>query len=228
MVLMALMRRSQVPANQPRSQLKLKKEYSLFYVLAVLTGARKQIFLTFAPWVIVTIYNKPTQVIATLILIGGVVGILIQPFLGKLIDRLGERTILMAEALLLVPVCLAYGFSKFVFSANTAFLITCACYLIDQVLMSVGMARSTYMKKIAVQASDIQPALSASVTIDHFFSIGVALIGGVIWNKLGFQYVFLMGVLIAAGNFIATRMICIPKSSTSQPAIIDEPVTIKD
>jgi hypothetical protein len=43
--------------------------------------------------------------------------------------------------------------------------------------MSVSMARSTYMKKIALQASDIQSALSASITIDHFFSIGIALIG---------------------------------------------------
>ena len=125
----------------------------------------------------VTIYGKPTQVIATLILIGGVIGILVQPMLGKLIDKLGERTVLMAEAVLLIPVCLAYGFSKSIFSIDTAFLITCACYLIDQVLVSVSMARSTYMKKIALQEADIQPAISASITIDHFFSIGIALIG---------------------------------------------------
>lgn len=227
-VLMTLMTKSSVKLAPPKEFLRLRKEYSLYYILAVLSGARKQIFLTFAPWVIVTVYGKPTQVIATLILIGGVIGILVQPLLGRLIDKLGERTVLMAEAVLLIPVCLAYGFSKSIFSIDTAFLITCACYLIDQVLVSVSMARSTYMKKIALKKEDIQPALSLAVSIDHFFSIGVALIGGVIWNWLGFQFVFLMGVVIAVGNFFSTMQIRIPKAAASQPVVIDEPVTLKD
>jgi MFS family permease len=205
---------------------KLRKEYSLYYALSVLSGARKQIFMTFAPWVIVTIFNKPTQTIATLVLIGGVVGILFQPLLGKLIDKVGERAVLMSEAVLLVPVCLAYGFSGSVFSENTAFLITCVCYLIDQMLMSVGMARSTYMKKIAMQNADIQPALSAALSIDHFFSIGVALIGGVIWNKLGFQYVFLFGVFIAIINFFTAMRVKVPNKEVPGGAL-PEPLELK-
>ena len=132
------------------------------------------------------------------------------------------------QAVLLIPVCLAYGFSKSFFSVDTAFLITCACYLVDQVLVSVSMARSTYMKKIALQKEDIQPALSLAVSIDHFFSIGVALIGGVIWNHFGYQFVFLMGVVIAVGNFFSTMQIRIPKLTTKQPVVFDEPVTMKD
>jgi hypothetical protein len=97
------------------------------------------------------------------------------------------------------------------FSAGAAFLIVCICYLLDQMLMSVGMARSTYIKKIALQAADIQPALAASVTIDHFFSITVALLGGLIWTEFGFQYVFLLGVLIAIVNFVAARQVHVPK-----------------
>jgi len=221
MVLVGTMKRSEVKSVTRRVFLKLRKEYSLYYGLSVLSGARKQIFMTFAPWVIVTIFDKPTQTIATLVLIGGVVGILFQPLLGRLIDRLGERTVMMAEAVLLVPVCLAYGFSKSIFSNETAFLITCACYLIDQVLMSVGMARSTYMKKIALQSADIQPALSAALSIDHFFSIGVALIGGVLWNKLGFQYVFLFGVFIAVLNFFTAMRVRVPKKETPAGTIPD-------
>ncbi|MDO9121491.1 MAG: hypothetical protein Q7U31_06895, partial [Anaerolineaceae bacterium] len=186
------------------------KEYTLFYVLAVLFGSRKQIFITFAPWVIVTVFGKPTQTIATLIVIGGVFGILFQPLLGKAIDKLGEKIVLAAEAVLLVIVCLGYAFGKTLFSMDVAFYIACGCYLLDQVLMSVSMARSTYMKKIALQDSDIQPALSASITIDHFFSISIALLGGVIWNRFGFQYVFIMGVLIAIINFFAAMRIKIP------------------
>ena len=193
-----------------RTGLKLRREYGLFYLLAVLFGSRKQLFITFAPWVIVTIFHKPTQTIATLITIGGVFGIVFQPFLGRAIDKFGERTILMAEALVFVVVCLGYGLSGSLFSDNTAFLIVCGCYLVDQVLMSVGMARSTYIKKIALQPSDIQPALSASLTIDHFFSIIIALLGGVVWSVFGYQAVFLAGTVIAALNFYFASRIRIP------------------
>jgi len=210
MVMMALMKPSKVEKVNTKTFLKLRKEYTLFYVLSVLYGSRKQIFMTFAPWVIVTIYGKPTQTIATLLIIGGVIGILFQPLLGRAIDKLGEKVVLASEAVLLVFVCLGYGFGKSIFPVNVAFIIACVCYLLDQVLMSVSMARSTYMKKIALQDSDIQPALSASITIDHVFSISIALLGGVIWNHFGFQYVFLMGVLIAVINFFATMRIKIP------------------
>lgn len=197
-------------STAPRTFLKLRREYTLYYMLSVLSGARKQIFITFAPWVIVTIYDKPTQVLATLYTIGGIIGILFQPLLGKTIDRLGERFVLTTEAIALVFVCLGYGFSGSLFAENTAFIITCVCYLLDQMLFSVGMARSTYMKKIALDPTDIQPALSAAVSIDHVFSIGIAMLGGLIWNQFGFQYVFLMGMLIAFTNYFVARLIRLP------------------
>lgn len=196
--------------TRPREFLKLRKEYNLFYLLNVLSGSRKQLFITFAPWVIVTIFNQPTQTIATLMTIGGVIGIIFQPFLGRMIDKLGERFVLASEAVLLVFVCLGYGFSKFVFPAGIAFIAVCVFYLFDQMLFSVSMARSMYIKKIALQPEDIQAALSAGVTIDHIFSILVALLGGVIWNTFGFQYVFLLGVVIAVLNFFVVLQIQVP------------------
>ncbi|MEM3018483.1 MAG: MFS transporter, partial [Candidatus Bathyarchaeia archaeon] len=63
----------------------------------------------------------------------------------------------------------------------------------------------------AVDPSHVQPALTASVAIDHVFSISVALLGGIIWNLFGYEYVFLMGSLIAVANFIAAWHIRIPK-----------------
>jgi len=191
--------------------LKLRREYRLYYILAVLFGSRKQLFITFAPWVLVTIFNQPTQTIATLMTIGGVIGIVFQPFLGWAVDRIGERFVLASEAVLLVFVCFGYGFSRSFFPEKTAFLIACGCYLLDQMLLSVGIARSTYIKKIALDPADIQPALTASVTIDHFFSIAIALIGGAIWNTFGYQYVFLMGVGIAVINFFAAIRVRVPK-----------------
>ena len=195
----------------PAMYLKLRREYRLFYFLAVFHGSRKQLFMTFGPWVLVTIFHQPTQTIATLLTIGGVIGILFQPFLGRAIDRLGERIVLVSEAVLLVFVCFGYGFAKFLFPEGVAFLIICVCFLLDQMSMSFGMARSTYMRKIALQVNDIQPALTVSVTIDHIFSISIALLGGVIWNAFGFQYVFLLGMFIAIGNFFAALQVRVPK-----------------
>ncbi|MBN1372997.1 MAG: MFS transporter [Anaerolineaceae bacterium] len=197
---------------QPSGEiLKLKKEYRLYYILAVLYGSRKQLFITFAPWVLVTVFNQPTQTLATLITVGGIIGIIFQPILGRAIDRFGERTVLISEAVLLVFVCFGYGFARSFLPEGTAFLVVCGCYLLDQMLMSVSMARSTYMKKIALKPDDIQPALAAGVSIDHIFSISLALLGGVIWNQFGYQYVFLMGVVIAAINIFAASHIRLPK-----------------
>jgi predicted MFS family arabinose efflux permease len=211
--------------QKPKTFLRLHKEYRLFYVLNILTGSRKQIFLTFAPWVIVTIFKQPTQTIATLLTIGGVVGIISQPMLGRAIDRFGERLVLQVEAVMLVIVCLAYGFSRFVFPERTALLCVCAAYLLDQILMSVNMARSMYMKKIAMDESHVQPALTAGVTIDHIFSISIALLGGLIWSLFGFQYVFLIGIVVAALDFLAASLIRIPPRRLSPEEEIIIPIS---
>jgi len=214
----AAMMFSMTPEDNQRSRsfLKLRREYRLYYLLNILSGSRKQIFITFAPWVIVTIFNQPTQTLATLMTIGGVIGIVFQPFLGRMIDKLGERFVLASEAVLLVGVCLGYGFSKFILPAGVAFIAVCVFYLLDQMLFSVSMARAMYIKKIALQPEDVQPALTAGVTIDHIFSILVALLGGLIWNSFGFQYVFLLGVAIAVINFFVALQVRI-SPSLSQP-----------
>lgn len=215
--------------DQPQKSekfLKLHKEYRLFYILNILSGSRKQIFITFAPWVIVTIFLQPTQTIATLMVIGGVIGMLFQPILGKAIDRYGEKLIMQAEAVLLVVVCLGYGFSKFVFPPTTAFLMVCGFYLLDQMLMSVSMARSMYIKKIAKQDEDVQAALTAGVTIDHVFSLTIALLGGVIWSVFGFQYVFLLGIVIAGLNFIAVGFVRIPQRGVPEKDSVSIPIGV--
>ena len=193
--------------RQPHLFLKLHKEYKLYYLLAILYGTRKQLFITFAPWVIVTIFNQPTQTLATLITLGGVIGILFQPFLGWATDKKGERFVLVLEAILLALVCLGYGFVRSIFQESIALFLVFVFYLLDQMLMSVNMARAMYMKKIALRPEDVQPALTAAVTLDHVFSITIALVGGVIWTTFGFQYVFLMGVGIAILNLLAALKI---------------------
>ena len=201
------------PIIERRGFLQLHKEYRLYYILNVLSGARKQLFVTFAPWVLVSVLGQSTAIMATLFTIGGVIGILFQPLLGWAIDKFGERIVLASEAVVLVFVCLGYGFAKFIFPENTAFLVVCGCFLVDQMIFSVGMARSTYMKKIALQPDHIQPALTAAVTIDHVFSITAALVGGIIWSKFGFQYVFLFGMVIAIINFFVALRVRVPQKA---------------
>ena len=205
--------------QHPAVYLKLYREYRLYNLLSVLYGSRKQIFLTFAPWVLVTVFHQPTQTIATLLTIGGIIGLFFQPLLGHTTDRLGERFVLVSEALLLIFVCIGYGFGRAILAEKTAFLVACVCFILDQMLMSVNMARATYMKKIAIDPAHVQPALTTSVTIDHMFSISVAIVGGLIWNSLGFQYVFLLGAVIAVANLVAALQIRIPNRATAAEII---------
>ncbi len=195
------------PRDRKTSALILKKRYGLFYLLSVLFGTRKQLFLTFAPWVIVSVYGKPTSVMAILYLLGGLAGVFFQPILGAMVDRRGPRFMLGLEALLLVPVCIFYGFARFVFPDGVAFMVISVAYIMDSVLLSFGMARSIYLKRIAEKPEDIAPTLAMGISIDHVFSISVALISGIIWDRAGYQWVFMAGAGIAVLNFVATRFV---------------------
>ena len=199
------------PHQAARTRFVLRREYKLYYWLSILYGTRKQIFLTFAPWVLVTIFKQPTQMVASLLFAGGVIGIVFNPLLGRAIDRLGERFILMGEAVVLIFVCFGYGFSRRLFAENTAMLVAGACFILDQLLMSVGMARATYLKKIAVQSGDVSQTLMMGVSIDHAFSIIVAALGGLIWLRWGYEYVFLLGVAIACVNLVSAARVRIPR-----------------
>jgi len=197
-------------AHSASLHLKIHREYSLFYLLSILFGTRKQLFLTFAPWVLVTVFHQPTTLLATLLLIAGVIGIFFQPLLGMIVDRFGERIVLCGEAVLLIFVCAGYGFGEAWFSHKTALIIACICFVADQLLMSVNMARSTYLKKIATDQSHITPTLTLSVSLDHVFSISIALLGGILWSRWGYRTVFIGGMVIALMNFISASFIRVP------------------
>jgi len=195
------------------SKFTLRREYGLYYWLCILFGTRKQIFLTFAPWVLVTVFNKSTAMVAILMTVGSVIGIFFNPLLGMAIDRFGERRILMSEAFLLIFVCIGYGFSRLLFSEKIAFLVAAACFIADYLLMSVGIARATYLKKIAVKPEDVSQTLSMGISIDHIFSITIALLSGLIWKAFGYQYVFLLGAVIAVVNYFSASRIKIKKGT---------------
>ena len=105
-----------------------RKRYALYYVLAVISGARNQIFMTFAPWVLIRVFNLGPQMFAILGMIVALVSIGTRRLVGKLIDSRGERFVLTIEAALLFVICVGYAGSAEVFPAAVAAVIIAACY----------------------------------------------------------------------------------------------------
>lgn len=195
-------------AQLTRPKLVMRRRYWLYYVLCLLFGARKQIFLTFGPWVLVRIFHQEAYVFAQLWIISGVIGIFIQPLLGNLIDRIGERAILVIDALVLMLITFAYGHLPP--GSEIGRLAILACYVVDQITFSVGMARDTYMSKIAEQPEHIAPTLSLGISIDHAVSMSLPWLGGWIWDTYHYTMVFTGAGFVAILMLIFSTMIKTP------------------
>lgn len=186
----------------------LRKEYNVFYGLNILFGARKQIFITFGPWVLIKVFGQSVATFAILSFIIAGLGIFFKPLIGHLIDNVGERFVLTGEAVSLIFICLGYAFTKGLFEniglERITLYVICALFVLDQMLASVSMARATYLKKIALSSEDVSPTLSMGITIDHMVSMFVPWLGGFVWTVLGYEYVFIGGAAIAALNLLLT------------------------
>jgi dipeptide/tripeptide permease len=83
-------------------------------------------------------------------------------------------------------------------------------YILDMVLFALRVARTTYLKKIADDPSDITPTISMGITIDHAVAMTLPVLSGYIWEAYGFRWVFLLaGSIALAGFFVCLR---IPKT----------------
>jgi predicted MFS family arabinose efflux permease len=192
-----------------------RKNYMVYYIMCVLNGARKQITITFGPWVLVDVFKQKVTTMTLLFFVISVVSIFFKPLVGNLIDRVGEKFIMGSEAIVLFLVCFGYIFADVVLPVNGAILMICICYALDQLSSAAAMGRSTYLKKIAVKQEDVSPTLSLGISIDHIMSMSLPFVGGVIWygaGNGGYKYVFLGGAVIAILNFITTRFMKIGKS----------------
>jgi predicted MFS family arabinose efflux permease len=172
-----------------------RKKYTLYYCMSIVNGARKQIFLTFAPWVLIQVYHLTPPIFAILGVIISIVSILTRTIVGNAIDNLGERFVLSSEAVLLIILCMGYSFA-----ADIA-------YITDNSLSAVEMARSTYVKKIIIYPEDLTPTLSAGTSFDHVIAMSVPILGGLLWAALGYKYVFLAAALIAVLNLFMSLKI---------------------
>jgi predicted MFS family arabinose efflux permease len=199
-----------------RPKLVVKRRYGLYYLLNVFSGARKQIFMTFGVWVLVKVFEQPASTIAKLWIVASFIGIFFQPQLGKLIDRIGERAILMANAVVLVIICMGYGFAHLLPIAHPVWVIY-VCYVIDNLIFATGMARATYLDKIAEHEEDIHASLSMGVTIDHAVSMSIPALGGIVWVRYGYPWVFVAAAAIAVLNLVAAGFIRVPRGHVDGP-----------
>ena len=188
-------------AHLKRPKFVWNNKYWLFYVLCLLFGARKQIFITFGPWVLIKVFNQPAPVIAKLWIAAAILGIYFQPRIGKLIDRFGERRLLMIDSVAVFVVCAGYGFSHLIDEPRAAIWILYACYVGDHLLFGIGAARSTYLAKIAVTPEHVSPTLSLGITVNHAVSMSAPIVGGLIWASFGHSYVFVFAAGIAVLMF---------------------------
>lgn len=200
----------------------VKRRYGLFYALSILFGARKQVFITFAPWVIIKVFGQPASTIAMLWIVSSVLGIAFKPLLGRLVDSYGERKILMGEAFGLILVCIGYasGDSLKLGGYNLGLYLTYTCFVADQLLMGVGIARTTYLNKIAEDPRDLTPTLSFGISIDHVVSMLVPTFGGLLWAAQGYEYVFLAAAGMALLNLVVAGMIKIPSPTRAEVGVV--------
>ncbi|WP_378956693.1 MFS transporter [Pelosinus sp. sgz500959] len=197
-------------AVKKSSRFVFRKEYGLYYWLSILYGARKQIFITFGPWVLVDVFRQQVTTMIMLFFVVSVAGIFVKPWIGNMIDHLGEKIVLSSEAVGCFIICLGYAFADNLFGPQLALIVICTCYVLDQIMNGVSMARATYMKKIALRPEDISPSLSLGTSIDHVVTMFLPILGGLVWyngGPNGYKYVFMGGAVIALMNFVSARFI---------------------
>ncbi|MCG8414607.1 MAG: hypothetical protein MI746_10360, partial [Pseudomonadales bacterium] len=93
-----------------KKQLFLRKQYWLYYLLTFLAGARRQIFVVFAGFLLVEKFGFPIENVVLLTLVNAVLTFWLAPKIGALISIIGERRALTLEYVGLIIVFVSYAF----------------------------------------------------------------------------------------------------------------------
>jgi len=173
-----------------RNKFIFKKSYIHYYVLSLLFGVRKQLFLVFAPWFIIEILNQSTNVIAIILLIAAVLGVYFKPLLGKLIDSLGERKILIYDGLVLVLISFGYVIVPHFLNGIILLCTVSLFFIIDEILFTLKSAREIYLSRIVESKKDLTPTIATGLSIEHVVSMTTPILAGIVWLNYGYQWVF--------------------------------------
>jgi len=180
----------------PRQRFYFAKKFSKYYIMEVFYGSRKQIFLTFAPYVLILEYGISASMMSLLLAICAVFVMICSPLIGKLIDKVGYKAVMVADTLILIFVCLLYGFSHILFAPGIAFIVVCCNFILDQIISIASMANNVYVQRISSSREEITATLSTGISVNHIFSVFIALLGGWIWKIAGIETLFTMSAIL--------------------------------
>jgi hypothetical protein len=189
----------------PNPQIKkmiLRKRYWLYYALQFMSGARRQIFVVFAGFMMVEKFGYDVHEITLLYLINLVVNILVAPLLGRAVGHFGERRTLGFEYIGLVIVFLSYSG---VYYLGWGVLVASMLYVIDHIFFGLALALKTYFQKIA-DPGDIAPTAAVAFTINHIAAVFLPVLLGLmwLWSPAG---VFFLAAAMAAVSFSLAMLI---------------------
>jgi hypothetical protein len=184
--------------HEQTSKLVLRKRYWLYYALQFFSGARRQIFMVFAAFLMVEKFGYSASQVALLFLINYAFNWLFAEKIGALIGRIGERRALTIEYVGLIIVFTAYAFVE---NAH----VGAALYVIDHMFFALSIAMSTYFQKIA-SPGDIASSAGVSFTINHIAAVIVPAALGFVWI-VSPAMVFLIGTGFAVCSLILSQNI---------------------
>lgn len=187
--------------EQPHAQHKkiiLRKRYWLYYALTFLSGARRQIFVVFAGFMMVEKFGYSVGQVSILFGLNYVFNLLFAAKIGKWVGKIGERKALAVEYIGLIVVFTGYAFVE---TAEVA----AALYIIDHMFFALAIAIKTYFQKIA-DHKDIAATASVSFTINHIAAVVIPVLLGLLWLHSN-TAVFLVGTAFAVLSLIFSQLI---------------------
>ena len=175
-------------AREEERKVTLKKKYSLYYVLSFLRGCRRHIFTTFAIFLLVANHQISISTAAILFFISNLLTIYTNRLMGNLVEKWGERAVLAGSSFLLIFIFSGYAYIPWL-------PLLAVFYVADNMLFGSSIALHSYVRKISDKA-DLTSCISFSVTINHISAVFLPVLGGLIWEVLGFRATFLFGAAI--------------------------------
>jgi len=181
-----------------RKKMVFRKKYWLFYFLTFMAGARRQIFIAFAVFLLVKRFEYSVQEVTILFVANNVIKYYLSPLIGKSIVRFGERKVLSLEYASLIFVFLAYAFVD-------SRLLVAGLYVLDHIFFSFAMAIQTYFQKVA-DSRDIAPSMAVGFTINHIAAVVLPTLGGLLW-MVDYRIPFIAGAVMSAVSLMAVQLI---------------------
>ncbi|WP_425100323.1 MFS transporter [Tropicibacter sp. S64] len=166
--------------ESPNPQVKkfiLRRRYWLYYALQFMAGARRQIFVVFAGFMMVERFGFEVHEVTALYLINLIANMAIAPVFGKVVARFGERNALIFEYTGLVTVFLLYGG---VYWFGWGVVLAATLYVLDHMFFALALALKTYFQKIA-DPGDIAPTAAVAFTINHIAAVFLPALLGYLW-----------------------------------------------